>query len=75
MNMIDTMLTYNLFRHKDEADLYCAVPEDRPVPVFLTEEKWEYSRSLDVRTLSGFDSTAASTSAKTNGFYLFHSNS
>ena len=68
----DMMLTYNLFRNKDVADLYCAVPQDQPVPTFLTEDKWNYDRALDVRTLSGFDATAASASAKINGFYLFH---
>jgi hypothetical protein len=66
------MLTYNLFRYKDVADLHCAVPQDRPVPVFLTEGKWDYARSLDVRTLSGFDATAARASSEVNGFYLFH---
>jgi len=69
------MMTYNMFRHKDEADLYCAVPQDRPVPAFLTEDKWSYARALDIRTLSGFDTVAANTSAKVNDFYLFQSNS
>jgi hypothetical protein len=72
MDFQDTMLTYNMFRHKDEADLYCAVPQDQPVPAFLTEDKWDYAHSLDIRTLSGFDAAAASASAKANGFYLFH---
>ena len=67
------MHTFNLFRRKEEADLYCAVPVDRPVPEFLTEDKWEYARSLNIETLSGFDAAAASASANANGFYLFHS--
>jgi hypothetical protein len=36
------MRAYNLFRHKGETDLYCAVPEDLAVPAFLTEDAWEY---------------------------------
>lgn len=72
MHPHDMMLTYNLFRNKDVADLYCAVPQDQPVPTFLTEDKWNYDRALDIRTLSGFDAAAASASAKINGFYLFH---
>jgi hypothetical protein len=67
------MRTYNLFRRKDEADLYCAVPEDVAVPAFLTDENWEYARSLDIGKLSGFDAAAAEISAHANGFYLFHS--
>ena len=67
------MRTYNLFRRKDEADLYCAAPQDVAVPEFLTEGTWEYAQSLDIETLSGFDATAAEASARLNGFYFFHS--
>ena len=67
------MRTYNLFRRKGVADLFCAVPEDVPVPDFINPEGWEYARSLDSATLSGFDASAAETSAAANGFYLFHS--
>ena len=35
------MRTYNLFRRKDETELYCAVPESVPVPAFLTDDGWE----------------------------------
>ena len=67
------MRTYNLFRRKDETELYCAVPENMPVPAFLTDNSWEYARSLDIMGLSGFDAAAAQASAGANGFYLFHS--
>ena len=67
------MHSYNLFRRKGAADLFCAAPEDVPVPGFVTAEAWEYDRSLDIETLSGFDATAAETSSAANGFYLFHS--
>jgi hypothetical protein len=59
------MHTYNLFRRKGAADLFCAVPQDVPVPNFVTAVEWEYARPLDVGTLSA--------SAAANGFYLFHS--
>jgi hypothetical protein len=65
--------TYNLFRRQNEEDLYCAVPEDVPVPPFVTDERWEWAQSLDVSQLSGFDAKAAEISANRNGFYLFHS--
>jgi len=67
------MRTYNLFRRKGVADLFCAVPQDVPVPNFVSADEWEYARPLDVETLSAFDATAAEKSAATNGFYLFHS--
>ena len=67
------MQTYNLFRRQNEEDLYCAVPEDVPVPPFVTDERWEWAQSLDVSELSGFDAKAAEISANRNGFYLFHS--
>ena len=67
------MHTYILFRRKGAADLFCAVPEDVPVPGFVTAEAWEYDRSLDIEALSGFDASAAETSSAANGFYLFHS--
>ena len=68
-----TLQTYNLFRRHNEEDLYCAVPEDVPVPPFVTDERWEWAQSLDVSQLSGFDAKAAEISANRNGFYLFHS--
>ncbi len=67
------MRAYNLFRRKDEADLYCAVPEDIAVPSFITQETWEFAQSLELGVLSGFDATAAEASVKANGFYLSHS--
>ena len=67
------MRAYNLFRRKDKADLYCAVPEDIAVPSFVTDETWEFAQSLELDVLSGFDATAAEASVKANGFYLFHS--
>jgi len=66
------MRVYNLFRRKGDADLYCAVPEDVAVPAFLTTDAWEYARSLNGGTLSGFDAAAAEVSAQASGFYLFH---
>ena len=66
------MRPYNLFRRKGAVDLFCAVPQDMPVPNFVIAGEWDYARPLDAETLSAFDATAAETSAA-NGFYLFHS--
>ena len=35
-------LRYNLFRAKWHPDLCCAVPEDQPVPGFITGESWDF---------------------------------
>jgi hypothetical protein len=65
---------YNLFRRREEQDLYCAVPEDRPVPRFVAGEEWEYrGRVVEDRPLpAGFRLDAAQVSARFNGYYLFH---
>jgi len=65
-------LAYNLFRHKKEADLYCAVPQDRSVPAFLTEDKWNYARSLNVDELAAFGSAGFRASGITDSFHLFY---
>ena len=64
---------YNVFRHKFDPELCCAVPEDRPVPRFLNG-RWEYAGASHSRvaTLQGFDSAAAEWGVHLTGFHLFH---
>lgn len=64
---------YNLFRHRLESELYCAVPEDRAVPGFLTGEGWVYGGTVtgEEAALLGFKEAAARHGAGTIGFYLF----
>jgi hypothetical protein len=38
----DFALRYNLFRPKGQPDLCYAVPEDQPVPSFITGESWDF---------------------------------
>ena len=67
-----TRVTYNLFRNRDREDLCCAVPEDRAVPVFVTENGWTFAgrvRKTDERR--GFNEPAARTGSRLNGFYVF----
>jgi hypothetical protein len=67
-------LIYNLFRRKRETELFCAVPEDRPVPAFVKGRGWDYGgRAEDgPRAPPGFDPTVARDGVRLNGFYLFH---
>ena len=65
-------LTYNLFRRRSEGDLFCAVPEDVPVPNFIETGEWDYSgKACGSESPSGFDAAAAEISARFNGFHLF----
>lgn len=68
-----TMHAYNLFRHKAEGDVYCAVPEDRAVPAFLNASVWEFTGKVDYAGAlpSGFDAKVASTGVRFNGFYVY----
>ncbi len=67
------MHSYNLFRCKCEAGVYCAVPEDHVIPCFVTADRWEFSGKADRDGAApvGFDGTAAATGVRFNGFYLF----
>jgi hypothetical protein len=67
------MHAYNLFRCKSEADVFCAVPEDRVIPDFVTAERWEFTGKADQDRAAplGFDGAAAALGVRFNGFYLF----
>jgi hypothetical protein len=64
---------YNLFRRRQEPDVLCAVPEDRPVPSFINANGWEFAGKADEpATLPlGFNQKAARVSVRCHGFYLF----
>jgi len=63
---------YNLFRRKRHLDLFCAVPEDYPVPAFV-DGHWEYAGKVDGTSAAprGFESKAAKDVVPLTGFYLF----
>jgi hypothetical protein len=67
------MKTYNLFCRRGRAELVCAVPEDRPVPAFITALNWEFGGKLENadRDPHAFNHEAAGASVRVNGFYLF----
>src|SRR4051794_6884896 len=64
---------YNLFRHKLMPDLFCAVPQDCPVPGFIEGSAWAFAGTLSERTLApaGLDSETAAAGMRRSGFYLF----
>ena len=64
---------YNLFRRREEPQLYCAVPEDYPVPAFIIGEAWDFGGRLDNTAAAplGFDADAARHGTGLTGYYLF----
>ena len=63
---------FNLFRHREMSDLYCAVPEDRPVPPFIRGKRWEFVGAVGGRSAPpGFERTEAVLSVHLNDFHLF----
>lgn len=73
MNQRLAEIRYNLFRRKAERDLYCAVPEDRPVPRFVAGGEWEYQGRIADGTAppAGFRFDAAQAAQRLNGYYVF----
>ena len=68
----ESLLSYNLFRREDKPDLYCAVPVDRAVPVFLRGDHWAcVGRITEAAALPGFRGGLARSGVRLNGFYLF----
>ena len=67
------MRTYNLFCRADRNELICAVPEDRPVPSFITGPPWDFVARVQESVIEtmGYDHDAAEVSVQWNGFYLF----
>ncbi len=66
---------HNLFRRKDCPDLYCAVPEGRPVPFFIRDPAWEFAGRHRPQSpgLMGFREQAARVALQHQGFYVFES--
>lgn len=67
------MQPFNLFRSRGRNGLFCAVPEERSVPAFVTGQQWTFSGRLDeaADVPLGFDPKAAAAGVRFNGFYLF----
>jgi hypothetical protein len=67
------MRDYNLFCRADRDELVCAVPEDRPVPSFITGPTWDFVGRVKENVIGSlsFNHEAAEASVQWNGFYLF----
>jgi hypothetical protein len=65
--------TYNLFQNIGRPELLCAVALHRPVPGFISKERWTFRSQLHPVDAHppGFRARAARTGTMLNGFYLF----
>jgi hypothetical protein len=65
-------LRCNLFRHKWQPDLCCAVPEHHPVPSFVTGEQWDFGGTWEGPIPPpGLKPTAAEPGLCVDGSHLF----
>ena len=64
---------YNLFRNNERTELFCAVPEDRPVPTLIVAGAWTFERTLRPHDVAppGFHERGAKAGVRYNGFYVF----
>ena len=65
---------YNVFRHKRQQALQCAVRQDRPVPAFVNGEVWDFGGTVEATEAvpPGFRPEAAQEAMRLTGYYLFH---
>jgi hypothetical protein len=65
--------TYNVFQHGRDPAILCAVPNDKPVPAFISGPAWSFERAIPVGQdpSEGFRPKLAVTAESLNGFYLF----
>lgn len=63
---------WNMFKRREEGELWCAVPAETAVPRFLFSGEWDFSgQHAEQRSLPGFQRAVALQSVRMNGFYLF----
>ncbi len=64
---------YNLFRNNERNELFCAVPEDRPVPSLIGAQAWTFECILGTHDVApmGFSERGARVGVRYNGFYVF----
>ena len=72
MAIEDASAVWNMFKRREEVDLWCAVPAEAAVPPFLFSGDWHFGgRHSGPGPLPGFRRAVALHSVRMNGFYLF----
>jgi hypothetical protein len=64
---------FNTFCRRDEPDIRCAVPEERPVPTFLEGPVWEFTGKIDGAALAaaGFGEGVVAEAVRAQGYYIY----
>ena len=63
---------WNMFKRREEGEIWCAVPADAAVPRFIFSGDWDYSgQHPERKALPGFQRSVAHLAVRMNGFYLF----
>ena len=64
---------FNIFCRRDEQDIRCAVPEERPVPAFLEGPIWQFSGKIDAAALGAavFGERVIADAVRAQGYYIF----
>jgi hypothetical protein len=64
----------NLFQRRQQPDLFCAVPTNQYVPMFLSDGTWTYVSSLDPEQPrpKGFCPLQAREYCRADGYYVFY---
>ena len=63
---------WNMFKRREEGEIWCAVPAEAAVPRFLLSGEWDYGgQHPERRVLPGFQRSVAHQAVRMNGFYLF----
>jgi hypothetical protein len=69
----ESLHVFNTFCRRDEPDIRCAVPEERPVPSFLEGPVWEFTGKIDGAALAaaGFGEGVVAEAIQAQGYYIF----
>ena len=69
----ESLESFNLFCRRDEPDIRCAVPEERPVPAFLEGPVWQFAGKIDGAALAaaGFGHSVVAEAVQAQGYYIF----
>lgn len=64
---------FNLFHHKQEPSIHCALRDGAALPDFLRNRAWRYDGKVETvdGTLQQLDARAAEAVIDTTGYYIF----
>lgn len=74
LSAVEHCVVLNVFRHKLSPDLFCAVPQDCPVPGFLSADVWRFVADAGQTAHAMTEIDAAATAGlRRTGYYFSRS--